>query len=273
MRWELQYASLLQQLVAFGHDVDSREGPVKELSPAHVSAYVNGWHKIAGRGGSGEFAEAEQLCYLAGAEPDVLAKLVPRYREMAGWMDRWPGAYGPRLVSSLPLVVEELATRPNSRRAVAPIWRPLDLANAVRKPRMPEPCTLNLQFLVRHGQLHGHATMRSCDAWYGIYYDVPAFMFLTRCVGWCLGLRAGAVHLGTPSLHLYERHWDPATNVRPEVTETRDLFKWAWDDLGKLPWRKFEPGEPVAPVDPAVATARWLMLVRWAQARLEGKGA
>lgn len=265
MTWPQQYASLLRQLVAFGKIVDSREGPAKELGPSTQAFYLLGWHQIEGRGGATRFARLEQLCYLAGVPPGILGEHYPHYRELAGYRGGWPGAYGPRLTGQMGLVVEELAIRPTSRRAVAVIWEERDLANAVMDPLRPEPCTLSLQFYVREGLIHGHAVMRSCDAWFGLYYDVPAFAFLTRCVGWCLGLHLGSVHLTVNSLHLYRQHWDRVGGVLPKSVGFVDPLVHLADEAERTPWRG---GEPVNPIDPRQASAWWEHLAAWANEQL-----
>lgn len=117
------------------------------------------------------------------------------------------GAYGPRIKGQWGRVVNALKTDPDSRQAVALIWRPDDATPPVSKD---VPCTIAAQFLIRGGQVHGLWTMRSNDLWLGLPYDAFTFARLTACVAGELNLPVGAVTITAGSSHLYEEHWDAA---------------------------------------------------------------
>jgi thymidylate synthase len=250
--WDQEYVLALRSVLGYGRDVEGRGGATKELTGVIIEACPPGWLRVEGRGGSPAFARGEQLYYLAGLEPRKLSVVAPRYDELCRWQHHYPDAYGPRMFRQLRHVVIELDRHPTSRRAVVSIHDQTDTTNLSRHPDRPVPCTLNLQFLVRDGELEVLAMMRSCDAWLGLYYDLPAFAFLGRAVGVALGVNLRRVWLHVGSLHLYARDWDKATLVKPR------------HDLVVNPLSHLDL--PMSPGDPA---ATWNGLVEWARDEVE----
>lgn len=220
LRWEVEYVRTVRVLAAFGERVETRLGWAREMPhPVQLHVLPSGWLQVEGRGGSATFARLEQLCYLAGAEPWVLGMTTPRYDELCRWTgeEPYPDAYGPRMRGQLVQVVRELAKNPHSRRAVVGIHERYDTNVLLNFPDRPVPCTVALHFTVRGDEVFVHAMMRSCDAWLGLYYDVPAFAFLGRCVGIALGKNLGGMTLSVTSLHLYEEHLGLVPHLEPRV--------------------------------------------------------
>lgn len=253
--WPRQYPVLLAQVAAFGGTVDTRIGTAKELGPVQQTFCPPGWTQLRGRGGSVEFARLEQLCYLSGRTPEVLAQVLPRYAELCQWRGGWPDAYGPRLSGPLEACVLELAERPWSRRAVATVWNPWDVP--LIEPEKPVPCTVALQFYVREDFLFVHAMMRSTDAWLGLYYDVPAFAFLGRAVALALGRSFGAVTLTTTSLHLYSTDLPKVGNVTSHV------------DVVASPLNHLDLPTHESPTGRHEARALWRGMVTWAGEQID----
>jgi hypothetical protein len=117
------------------------------------------------------------------------------------------GAYGPPFVDQLPYVVDCLKRDPQSRQAVATLWRPRPA------PDPDIPCTIALQWLVRQGRLNCLATMRSSDMYLGVPYDVFSFSAMSVVVALDLKARGVEVTLGDLTLtagsqHVYERDFD-----------------------------------------------------------------
>lgn len=119
--------------------------------------------------------------------------------------------------------VQKLREDPDSRQAVATIWTPCPA------PSKDVPCTVSCQFLVRPGwhasdcpQLHAIFTMRSSDAWLGLPYDVFCFSMIANCLAGELKVKPGSLTMQLGSSHLYEQHWEKATELvaRWEETET-----------------------------------------------------
>lgn len=86
--------------------------------------------------------------------------------------ERFFGAYGPKIVTQVPYVIEKLREDCESRQAVINIWRESPPASK------DVPCTLSCQFLLRDNRLHLVVTMRSSDLWLGVPYDVFNFSML-----------------------------------------------------------------------------------------------
>jgi len=147
------------------------------------------------------FAIAERLALLGGSnDPDMLSFYVPRIREFVncetGCFD---GAYGPRVRPQLDFVYRELIQDPNSRRAVVSIFSPSD-----QRPSLDIPCTLTLQFLLRHGKLDLVVNMRSSDLFLGLPYDVSQFAFLQQVVASWLAVEPGRYIQWAASAHVYQ---------------------------------------------------------------------
>ena len=115
---------------------------------------------------------------------------------------------------------ETLVKDPDSRRAVIVINQPYDQFEAT-EPRGSKdvPCTLSLQFFIRHSKVVLHAHMRSNDAVWGLTYDLFSFTLLQEMM--LLELKNMGMHeleLGdyihtAGSLHIYERHFGMASAV------------------------------------------------------------
>lgn len=74
------------------------------------------------------------------------------------------------------------------------------------------PCTLTLQFLIRHDNLYCIVNMRSTDLIYGLCNDIPFFSFLMEYLRHKLlndfsNLKLGSLFLNSGSLHVYEKHF------------------------------------------------------------------
>lgn len=109
------------------------------------------------------------------------------------------GAYGPVFFSQWRYVVGKLREDSASRQAVITLWRPSPV------PSRDIPCTISLQFLVRHHALHMIVNMRSSDAWLGVPYDVFTFTMLGNALAATVGVKPGRFILHMGSSHLYER--------------------------------------------------------------------
>jgi thymidylate synthase len=143
------------------------------------------------------------------------------------------GAYGPKVTEQLSYVVDMLLRDRNTRQAVLSIWR--------ENPRDSKdiPCTLSLQFLIREGQLHCVATMRSSDVWLGLPYD----MFNFSCIAnWVMlevnsswenidRIKLGQLTINMGSSHLYEKNYVKAGEIQKYSDD--DYFNHS---LWKLPW-------------------------------------
>lgn len=110
-------------------------------------------------------------------------------------------AYGPRVTLQMERIIEVLTRDPNTRQAVVFIGKPED------GPTGHQPCTTQIQFLIREGYTHAVVSMRSWDLVFGLPYDGQMFGALCQVVARCTGTLAGNVTVTAGSAHVYERHF------------------------------------------------------------------
>lgn len=146
-----------------------------------------------------------------------LTTIGPYNSQMAQFAEggRFRGAYGPQFVEQVGYVVDKLKDDPHSRQAVMSFWRP--------RPRDSKdiPCTLDLQFMMRGDpddagkkQLDLLVNMRSNDVWLGAPYDIFTFTMIQQQLADLLNANIGAYYHHVGSLHIYERHYEKAAELR-----------------------------------------------------------
>jgi thymidylate synthase len=180
-----------------GHNTREMTDVILEMDP-HAPLLTG-----IGRGFSTRIASLEALQLIGGVSyPTLMFEAAPFMQTVAdgGILH---GAYGPRTRNQLIPAVDRLLSETNTRQSVMTIWDPLhDLVGTTAKDT---PCTVMLQFLIRHSKLVLHTTMRSNDAWLGIPYDLAQFSLLQLTVARSLGLEAGSYRHHAVSMHVYER--------------------------------------------------------------------
>jgi thymidylate synthase len=112
--------------------------------------------------------------------------------------------------SQLDFVVNELISKPTSRRAVISIYDGKEHENHFKDT----PCTLNIVFNITHGKLNMSVLMRSNDLWYGFCNDQYCFSMLQKLVSDKLGIKVGWYYHFANNLHLYEMHYKNALNEK-----------------------------------------------------------
>lgn len=129
--------------------------------------------------------------------------------------------------------VNLLKEDPESRRAVVNINVPNEKVLTTKD----EPCTIALQFYIRHEQLCCTAIMRSCDMWFGLPYDVVFFQSLQQLVALCLDIPVGPYTHFAVSLHIYIKDLEKMTSLDPRapkvcfdalklISTAPELAKW-----------------------------------------------
>jgi thymidylate synthase len=156
------------------------------------------------------------LWYLAGSDDcDFIRYYIPKYPNESG-AAHLRDAYGPRLrpaeKDQLLWIVEILRKKPNSRRAVIPLYGIQDTHTDLSEV----PCTCTLQFLLRGDRLELLAHMRSNDAYMGLPNDLFAFTMIQELIARSLGVEVGRYKHLVGSLHLYQAHWNAATKFLAE---------------------------------------------------------
>lgn len=212
------YATLLATILDLGVPIDARglraheltgcqlefSDPLAVLLPIGVERRVNL-----------RLAAVEALQVIAGeSRASLIRRAAPAFTDvLVDPLNLDYGAYGPRLAYALGDCLDLLRRDPDTRQAVASIWRPEDLEHDGDKP-----CTVFMQFLVRpdmYGErcLELYVYMRSQDAWLGVPYDTFTFSQLHHTMARELRLPCGSYVHNVTSLHLYERDVAAAERV------------------------------------------------------------
>lgn len=162
------------------------------------------------------------------------------------------GAYGPKIIQQLPYVIRSLKDDEYTRQAVISIWRESPMKSK------DIPCTITLQWLIRDGELHCFANMRSSDVWLGIPYDWFNFSMVSAYLLLILRqlspafkhIELGQLHLYAASQHLYESNWAEAEQLIEGMSEIKDIDPIRLDLVGtperlvKHLWYAADKGAP-----------------------------
>lgn len=240
----------LWHVMNYGFKSQPRNMEVLEcLGYASVISMRNPIIKNSRRGLGYKFMAAEAAWILSGKN-DV-ASIAPFSKEISKFSDdglNFFGAYGPPINDQFQYVVSCLDQDPDSRQAVLTIWRQ-------NPPQTKDvPCTVSLQFLVRHNMLYCVANMRSSDLWLGHPYDIFNFSMVSYALLLELNIRRGEKHLMPlvlgelflfcGSKHIYSRNWDAVSEMidleveqieRPVIfnpdkfADALDLIQALWD--------------------------------------------
>lgn len=211
---------LLRDLYRFGETRSPRGMETRELLGVQL-VVQDGLDNVLShpdRGLNYRFMVAEWLWILSGS--DRLAPIARFNGKISEFSDDGvvlSGAYGPRIMSQIPWVLEKLNDS-DTRQAVITIWSPTP------KSSKDIPCTVYLQFFRRTDTIHLIVGMRSSDIWLGLPYDFFVFSQLLNCVCGELNCRVGFVQFNLGSSHLYERDAERAKTVldRRGLGESRD---------------------------------------------------
>ena len=169
-----------------------------------------------------------------------------------------------RTVDQIAQVLEQLRTRPHSRRILVSAWNVADLPDEgvspqdnVRAGRMAlAPCHTFFQFYVAEGRLSCQLYQRSADIFLGLPFNIASYALLTMMVAQVTGLEPGELIHTLGDAHLYLNHLEqartqlaraprplPRMRINPEV---RDLFAFRYEDFELV---GYDPHPPIkAPV-------------------------
>ena len=236
-----EWLRLLRLLLAQGNQVNPRDQASLELLNYSITIpmtapIVLSQHRALGY----KFMAAEAAWILSGDNRvDTIAPYAKHIKEFSDDGVRFFGAYGPPVRDQLGHVIKTLSHDLSSRQAVLTLWRP--------NPPLSRdiPCTIALQWMIRGGQLHCFATMRSSDAWLGVPYDWFNFSMISLAVLLELSLpdvRLGDLYFTAASEHLYLRNKNraetcvtyPYSMTAPRLDpwsvarDTDSLVKYLW---------------------------------------------
>jgi thymidylate synthase len=115
-----------------------------------------------------------------------------------------------REIDQIQDVIENLRTKPDSRRHIVSAWNPAD----VDKMALP-PCHALFQFYVANGKLSCQMYQRSADLFLGVPFNIASYAALTLMVAQVTKLKPGEFVLTLGDAHIYLNHLD---QVREQLT-------------------------------------------------------
>jgi thymidylate synthase len=163
---------------------------------------------------------------------DATGELGPVYGSQ--WR-RWRAPDG-REIDQIANVLENLRTKPDSRRHIVSAWNPAD----VGRMALP-PCHALFQFYVAGGRLSCQMYQRSADLFLGVPFNIASYALLTRMMAQVTHLMPGEFILTLGDAHLYLNHLEqareqiaraprpfPRMRLNPQV---RELLEFRYEDF------------------------------------------
>jgi thymidylate synthase len=139
-------------------------------------------------------------------------------------------------IDQLAQIVEEIRQNPDSRRLIVSAWNVGELAEM----KLP-PCHLLYQFNVQEDRLHCAMTMRSCDVFLGLPFNIASYALLTMMMAQVTDLEPGELVLSLGDTHVYQNHFEqarrqlgrtpkalPTMSLNPAI---KNLFDFRYEDF------------------------------------------
>jgi thymidylate synthase len=159
----------------------------------------------------------------------------------------WPAPDGSR-IDQIEGLLEQIRTRPDSRRLIVSAWNVADVDTMA----LP-PCHCLFQFYVADGKLSCQLYQRSADIFLGVPFNIASYALLTMMVAQVTGLEVGEFIHTFGDAHLYLNHLEQADAqlerapyALPQLTlnpDVDDLFAFDYDDF-TLDGYRFHPHIP-----------------------------
>ena len=103
------------------------------------------------------------------------------------------------------------------------------------------PCHLLFQFNVTEGRLHCAMSMRSCDVFLGLPFNIASYALLTMMIAQVTDLQPGELIISLADTHVYQNHFEqaalqlereprqlPRMHLNPAV---KSLYDFSFDDF------------------------------------------
>lgn len=201
-------------LKAYGNWVQPRGERTLEIENfSYVCKPYVRYNNFAGRNFNLKYLKREMVWYIK-ADPTDLSiaehasqwgKIVANGKLNSNYGSYWFGRYG------VENIVAILQQDPMSRRAVIPMYgTDIDHMDLEAKD---VPCTIAIEFRIRHGMLNARAIMRSQDILWGMANDLPTFSFLQEIVAARLNIPMGTLTVSVGSFHVYESRIEMFNNI------------------------------------------------------------
>jgi thymidylate synthase len=159
----------------------------------------------------------------------------------------WPTPDGKK-VDQITNLIEQINTRPESRRLIVSAWNVADVDSMA----LP-PCHCLFQFYVADGKLTCQLYQRSADIFLGVPFNIASYALLTMMVAQVTGLEPGDFVHTFGDAHLYLNHLEqadaqlarepyelPRMTLNPDV---KDVFGFTYEDFS-LDGYQFHPHIP-----------------------------
>jgi thymidylate synthase len=121
-----------------------------------------------------------------------------------------------REIDQIAQLIQNLRSRPDSRRHIVSAWNPAD----VDKMALP-PCHALFQFYAANGRLSCQMYQRSADLFLGVPFNIASYSLLTLMVAQVTDLKPGEFVLALGDAHLYLNHLEQA---REQLSRTPHPF-------------------------------------------------
>lgn len=121
--------------------------------------------------------------------------------------------YGPRILTQLPYVVNELKTNPTTRRAVISILDKDDLLLLDMDESLEFPCCDSATFSIREGKLNIHLHMRSQNMGQVLKLDMYLWGRFTCELADELNMPVGNLTSSVVSAHVFKKDFDYLKNL------------------------------------------------------------
>ena len=157
----------------------------------------------------------------------------------------WPAADesgGVRHVDQIAQVIEQIKTRPDSRRHIVSAWN----VGEIDRMALP-PCPVMFQFYVADGRLSCQLYQRSADIFLGVPFNIASSALLTLMVAQVTGYQPGEFIHTLGDAHLYLNHLEqarlqlsrepyplPRMRLNPAVTS---IFDFRYEDFELLDYQ------------------------------------
>ena len=165
----------------------------------------------------------------------------------AQWRN-WPAPDG-RHIDQVSSLLDDLRSRPDSRRHIISAWNPAVLPDETRSPQenaraglqaLP-PCHMMFQFHVVNGKLSCQMYQRSADVFLGVPFNIASYALLTMMIAQVLDLEPGDFIISLGDAHIYLNHLEqvqtqlsretfplPVMRINPD---RKDLFGFVYEDF------------------------------------------
>jgi len=121
-----------------------------------------------------------------------------------------------REIDQIKQLIDNLRTKPDSRRHIVSAWNPAD----VDRMALP-PCHALFQFYVAGGRLSCQMYQRSADLFLGVPFNIASYAALTLMVAQVAGFKPAEFILTLGDAHLYLNHLEQA---REQLARTPKPF-------------------------------------------------